>query len=163
ACNLIGAAPAPDPIRTFTPTKTSTFAPIVTATLRATEAPTATPGCAADPSTRAISYDIDTTVDDDAHMATAIMKASYRNETGQPQQTIVFNIEPNRKPNEFSLFRVDVAGPAALKDYTLDGPRLEVNLKQPLTVHCVETFTFGFTVKPGQITQSFISNTGYLG
>ncbi len=163
ACNLIGSAPDPLPTATPIASKTNTFAPIVTHTLPPTEAPTATPGCAADPATRAVRYDIDTTIDDDAHTATAVMKATYRNETGQPQQQIVFSVEPNRKPGVFSLFRVEIASPVDLKDYSLDGARLEVNLKQPLKVHCSATFTIGFTVKPGQITQTYIGNTGYFG
>jgi hypothetical protein len=164
ACNLIGPAPDPTQAVTAAATELATFAPIVTRTSPATLPATATPGCAADPSSHVVNYDVNATVDNDAHTATVLLKTIYRNETGKTQQQLVFDIESNRKAGVFSLNRFEVTSPPAnLKSYSLDGPRLEVNFNNPLTVHCTVTITLGFIIKPSQITQSYLGNTGYFG
>src|SRR5260221_5202336 len=172
--------PLPVPTRTLAPFKPDTRTPVVTQTLLATQstqatAPatstpraTSTPaplqaGCTADATTTAARYDLDSTVDIDAHSASTVLRINYRNETGKSQSRIVFNAEPNRKPGVFTLDSFQIASPNGISNIIVDGARLEVVLRKPLDPHCEAEFTINFTVKPGQITQSYVGNIGYFG
>ncbi|MEP7285129.1 MAG: M1 family aminopeptidase [Chloroflexota bacterium] len=159
ACDLSSSAP-PIPTPTENPGG-PTFAPIVTVTPIGLVTTSTATACAEQPLLAAVRYDLDTDVNMDTHSLITILKATYRNETDQPLPQIVFNIEPNRKPDVFMLTHVDST--AAIQRYTLNGPRLEINLKTPLPVGCEATFTLAFTLHPSQITQSYIGNTGYFG
>ncbi|MCC7446253.1 MAG: hypothetical protein IT324_02500 [Anaerolineae bacterium] len=147
----------------------STFAPIVTVTPIATSGTTAaiTPTvdpCPANVTTSAAQYDIDTTIDTDNRTATVTMRVTYRNDTGQPLKQIVFNVEPNRKPNAFTLngFEADTAD--VLDKYTLTGPRLEALFKTPLEPNCLVTFTMRFLVRLNAIPEGYVNGkNGYFG
>src|SRR5260221_7381608 len=170
-------APLPMPTKTLIPFRPDTRTPVVTQTLLATQATapatstpraTSTPaplqaGCTADATTTAARYDLDSTVDIDAHSASTVLRINYRNETGKSQSRIVFNAEPNRKPGVFTLDSFQIASPNGISNIIVDGARLEVVLRKPLDPHCEAEFTINFTVKPGQITQSYVGNIGYFG
>jgi hypothetical protein len=145
----------------------ATLAPIVTVTHRgsevATVSPTATQPCGADQSLPQARYDINTSIDFDGHSANTTMNATYRNDNDQPLQKIVFNVEPNRKPEVFTLTRLDTESAVGVERFILTGPRLEITLKSALLPTCEASFTLGFKVQLGAIIQSFVSNTGYLG
>ncbi len=138
----------------------ATYAPVVTVT-RFVPEPTPTSRCAPDPNTPAVRYDLDTTIDVDNHTLTAIMLATYRNDTGQPLRQIVFNVEPNRRPDVFTLTNLDMGGQPPDK-YTLAGPRLEVLLKSPLERFCRATATLYFTIQIPVISSGFLGR-GYFG
>jgi hypothetical protein len=170
-CNLSGDATlAPvEPTVTSEPNSGgATLAPIVTVTHRggsdATEvSPTATPLCGADQSQPQARYDVNALIDFDTHSANVTLKATYRNDDDKPLDQIVLNVESNRKPDVFTLTRLDTESSVGVDRFTLTGPRLEIALKSPLQTHCEATFTLGFKVQPGAIVQSFVANTGYLG
>jgi hypothetical protein len=155
---------AVEPLPTDAPTPTTliggqaTFAPIITATHAAPE-PTPARRCAPNPNTATAQYKVETTVDVDARSVTATMQVTYRNDTGQPIQQIVFNVEPNRKPGLFTLTSVEADN---LDKFSLTGPRLEVNLKAPLDVDCTLTISLGFTVHLAAIQSGYLGR-GYFG
>jgi hypothetical protein len=159
---------AVEPLPTEPPTPTelvggqpgATYAPVVTVT-RFVPEPTPTSRCAPDPSTPTVQYDLDTTIDVDSHTLTAIMRAAYRNDTGQPLPQIVFNVEPNRKPDVFTLTNLEMEGQPP-DTYTLTGPRLEVLLKSPLERFCRATVTLYFTIQVPVISSGFLGR-GYFG
>jgi hypothetical protein len=140
-----------------------TLAPIVTVT-RAAPTPTAPSRCAPDPNTATAQYDIETAVDLDNRVATVKMRVSYRNDTGQPLQQIVFNIEPNRKPGLFTLNGLEAENPTVIDKYNLTGPRLEILLGAALQPSCRASLMLDFGVRPPTIAEGYISGkNGYFG
>jgi hypothetical protein len=140
---------------------TATYAPVVTVT-RASQLPalsSATPRCAPDNSTAPVQYDISTIVDVDSRNISVIMRTLYRNETGQPLQQIVFNVDPNRKSGAFNLLSLNTSD---LEKYVLTGPRLEALLKSPLDIHCQIAIDMSFTVQLNAIPPGYLSR-GYFG
>src|SRR5262249_31214350 len=109
ACSLSGSDNPPLPTDAPTPTVVAggpTFAPLVTVTPHALSTaqatlPTQVKSCTADKTALGARYEINATVDLDAHSANAVMRATYRNDTGQPLPQIVMNVEPNRRPGVF--------------------------------------------------------------
>src|SRR5258708_23699569 len=97
-CRLSG----PDVLPTDAPTPTQlaggpTFAPIVTVTPVAQNTAPATltgqaNGCTADKTALGARYEINATVDVDAHTASVVMQATYRNDTRQPLPQIVMTV-----------------------------------------------------------------------
>ncbi len=163
----VEALPSQAPTPTELVGGAATFAPIVTVTHAATPITAITPTtdlCPSNDTTSAAQYDIDTTIDADNRTATVTMHATYRNDTGQPLRQIVFNVEPNRKPNAFALNSFEAETADALDKYTLTGPRLEALLKTPLEPNCRITFTLRFLVRLNAIPEGYVNGkNGYFG
>ncbi len=98
--------------------------------------PPAQETCVPGPAVAAVQYDIDATVDWQAHTVRAEQRVTYRNDTGRAQEKIVFNVEPNQEPDMFTLTRLAGPGDKPITDFILDGTRLTVPLAEPLPAGC---------------------------
>lgn len=169
ACSLGTVNALPNQAATLPndPTAGSTFAPIVTVTRAAspTIAPMTPPAhpCGIDPAMRAAQYDIAATIDVDNRMVSAVMHATYRNDTGRPLQQVVFNVDPNRKQGVFTLVGIEAAGtPVTLDPAMLASSRFDIPLSVPLTPSCQTTITLRFTLRVNTIDEGFLGR-GYFG
>ncbi len=142
-----------------------TFAPIVTMTVAASPktTATATAQCAPPAKPQNTQYDVDATVDAETRSANAVMHVNYRNETGQPQHQIVFDVEPNRKPGLFTLIGIEAKGAGGVMSYNLTGPSLEVQLQGTLEDHCPIEFMLRFSARTNSIPEGYAAKDGYYG
>src|SRR5258706_11082096 len=161
ACNFSTAATPfpPTPTVFELPLGSATYAPVVTVT-RAEVMPTLPLRCVPDTRISPVQYDLDATVDVDTRKVSVVMRTSYQNETGQPLQQIVFNVDPGRKTGLFDLMDLQADD---LDKYVLAGPRLEILLKKPLELHCRATISMIFTVQLNTIPADPALGKGYFG
>jgi hypothetical protein len=123
-----------------------TLAPVVTAT---TDGATGTPLPTVDPcppqlDTSPAQYAVATAIDIPQRKVTSSVQAIYRNETEKPLDTLVMLVDANRVPGAFALVDLRGADSTTVKQYTLTGPRLDIQLTSPLAVGCSASISFTF-------------------
>jgi hypothetical protein len=149
ACSLTGAAPTIQVVTRQPPSPTTldvTLAPVVTATqfgATGTPMPTADP-CPAQPDSSPASYTVATLVDVQSRTVTASVEATYRNESDAPLEMLAMLVDSNRVPGAFVLTDLRGTKDTAVKQYTLTGPRLDIQLASPLAVGCTASIAYSF-------------------
>lgn len=83
------------------------------------------------------------------------------NRTGASLDTLVFNIEPNNAPNQFSLKSVTLD--QMLLSYTLTGRRLLLELPAPLEPGCAVEIRLDFQLNVRGIGEGVRARAGYFG
>lgn len=135
------AACAPEPQATLAP-RLVTLATLSAATQSAStpktpltgQTPTpahATPSSENTP-TSGTQYQIDATLNWASHTVQVNQQITYRNDTGRAQDTIALYVPPNAAPDQFALQRIMADDGRALRDYSLEGERLVIPLKNTL-------------------------------
>lgn len=167
---LLGAC-APEPQRmeeAHTPLASLRASGTLAATVIADTEPTPRPSttapvgatCVPGPES-AVRYDIEVTVDWQAHTAQAMQRVTYRNDTGRAQDKIVFNVETNQVPDTFTLSRLAIPGDTPITDYVLEGTRLAVPLPDPLPSDCELELTLAYDLAIPAIRNGY--QHGHLG
>jgi len=151
-CSLSGEAASLTPT---TPDQNSfltqvTFAPVVTITSAppvVTGTPAATlDSCAAPAEKVSSQYQVETNINPEAHTVRVRQYIIYRNQTGRTLNDLVFNIDANRAPGVFKLEALEGKESGAFVRSELDGPRLHIDLKEPLPHGCTVSFRMQFSL-----------------
>jgi hypothetical protein len=103
------------------------------------QAATPEPGytaCQTDPAERAVRYEIEATLNWASHALHVDQTVLYRNDSGRALDRVVFDVETNQGPGDFTLKRVANPDHYLIENYALEGTRLTVPLQTPLEVGC---------------------------
>lgn len=121
-------------------------------------------GCPARPAgSSAAQYALNATLDWLAHTVRVEQDVAFYNDTGQPLDTIVFNVEPHREPDNFTLERVTLSG-KPMQDFTLSDARLAVPLRTTLQAGCRVDLTLKYTLTLPPIANGYRhGHFGYWG
>lgn len=150
ACSLTSAV-APTQVVTRQPpsptTVAVTFAPVVTATISgATGTPLPTADLCPQEATSPSRYNVATLIDLPKRRVTASVQAIYRNDTDRPLDTLVMLVDSNRVPGAFALADLRGTDRTVVSQYTLTGPRLDIQLASPLEIGCSASLAFTFSL-----------------
>ncbi len=108
-------------------------------------------------------YALDATLDWMARTVRVEQDVNFLNDTGQPLDAIVFNVEPQRDPDNFVLERLRVDG-VAVRDYTLADARLSVPLNATLPAGCAIDITLKYELTLPAIASGYRhGHFGYWG
>ncbi|HEX2620803.1 MAG TPA: M1 family aminopeptidase, partial [Phototrophicaceae bacterium] len=123
------------------------------------------PACGLDGSVAMTRNTIKANVDYQTRAVVVDQTVTYINRTGKTLNDIVFNIEPNRYPNAFTLFSL-----AQITEYgtqtpsfNLTGRRLLINLVEPLLVDCALKLQLSFLVNVPPVGDGVLAFQGYFG
>ncbi len=137
SCSSI--TPAPIVVPTLTPLPPATFAPLPTNTALPLPTPMVIPAPA-----RA-RYQLDTTIDYDAHTITVDETIDYPNHTGNQLNALVLAVEPNLWAESFNLTDISIDG-TPITTYTLDGQRLDIALSSFILPEHVVTINIQYAL-----------------
>jgi hypothetical protein len=141
--------------RPFSPVDLPTWTPTPTTT-------PATPACLPlDPARPDAEHRVTADVDYVNKALTVQQRTRYANRSGTALERIVFNVEPNRWPNVFTLREVQVDDVTV--EPVLEGKRLTVPLAQPLPADCNVTITLDFMLTLPRVGVEVYSYKGFLG
>ena len=105
-------------------------------------------------------YELDTSLDWEAHTLRVEQHVHYTNPTAHTLASVVFDVEPARETGVFALSEVHNGG-RPVRNYALEGTRLVVPLLQPLAPGCAVTVTLRYTLTIPQIQNGY--HYGHLG
>jgi hypothetical protein len=92
--------------------------------------------CQSEAAGQAVRYEIEATLNWPAHILRVNQTVLYRNDAGRALDRVVFNVETNQGPGDFTLKRVANPDHYLIENYTLETTRLTVPLKTPLEAGC---------------------------
>jgi hypothetical protein len=149
---------------TTTPTPSRTVTPM-SSTQTATYTPTCTEWPTAAPSLQRTQYDLSARLDYERHHLVVSQTVAYVNNSSERLIDLLFVVEPNRQPAAFHMHRANWADGQAVADYTLDGARLHVPLREPLMpgAHVGLRLSFELDVPPDSDPFGYTSRQTNLG
>ena len=151
--NLLGCSKlpgsTPNAEATNTPNVISTAEMTSTEIQLPTESVTETiePTVNAEPSNKTV-YRFEVDLDYNKHSLLVRQTIQYQNQTGQVLTEIKLVVPPNAKSKVFSLNSLEVFGDATLKDYSLDGVMLTLQLAQPLSAIGSISISLNYNLNP---------------
>ena len=166
ACSLTSAAAPTQVVTRQPPSPTTldvTLAPVVTATtssVTGTPLPTVDP-CPIEPDSSPSHYTVATIIDVQARTVTASVEATYRNETTASLSSLSMLADANRVPGAFVLTDLRGTQKTTVKQYTLTGPRLDIQLASPLPVGCTASISFSFKLNVFKVEDARLSYLAY--
>lgn len=148
----------PSPLPVLTPDADSASAQDASAVGGAADCPDNIRARGADDA--AVGYALEASYDWLAHTLHAEQRVIFYNDTDQPLDEIVFNVEPNRIAGEFALERVEQDA-QRVQDYELVDAWLMVPLGDSLPVDCATELTLWYTLQVPPIAADY--QHGHLG
>jgi hypothetical protein len=118
-------------------------------------------GCQPDATQHAVQYEIEATLNWSSHSLHVDQTVMYRNDAGRPLDKIVFNVETNQAPGDFTLKRVANPDHYLIDDYSLESTRLSVPLETPLEAGCQVELALAYDLTLPAIQNGY--QRGHLG
>lgn len=120
--------------------------------------------CDPGPTGASVQYEIKAVLDWRAHTVQVKQRVSYRNDSGQVQDRIVFNVEPNRMPGQFALRRILTTDDHRIENYELVDTRLTVFWMEPLAPGCANSLLLDYNLTIPAIQNGYAhGHLGYWG
>lgn len=130
----------------------------------ATIPPTSTPAsCATDGSSIGVRYDVEASLNWDTRIIEVQEAITYRNDSLDPLNELVFHVEPNRVENVMGLYGIMNGDGSLLLDVVLAETRLTVPLIDPLQPGCQKVVRLAYNLQIPNIDDTFDGRYGYLG
>jgi hypothetical protein len=117
--------------------------------------------CQPDLAEQAVRYDIETVLDWLTFTLSVKESVVYRNDSGQAQDAIVFNVENNHEPGSFDLKRVSARTATSVDGYVLEDSILTVPLDKSLRPGCETKLVLKFNLTVPEIVGGY--SKGHLG
>ena len=170
-CNLVQASPSIPPTATTLRVAQATAVPTLARIyqpIAQTQTATPTPEirCPDLPDTPTVQHTVQAEMDFAEQRFETRQRTTFVNRTGETLNDLVFNIEPNRWPEAFTLLgmlQLQDEGGNVIPNHTLTGRRLYMELVEPLEAGCVVELELLFVVDVPRISSGVNAFKGFFG